>query len=413
MKAIVIGGGIIGLSSAWYLQESGWDVTVLDKADFSDNCSYGNAGYICPSHFVPLTTPGIVKQGLKWMFNSKSPFYVEPRLSWPLISWGLQFMKSATQMHVDACAIPLKDFGVFSQHCYEQWTKIPGFDFAYERKGLLEYFQTTANEHHSHHIAEVANRLGLEAKVLSAAEVQTMEPQVKLNIKGALYFDCDAHLYPQKLMQGLLNILKQRGVFLQANEEVVGFEGKNSRIETVVTKTNWYTADAVIIATGSWSREVAGMTGLKIPLMPGRGYSVTLENSSFKLNHPAVLQEGRVAITPMNGNKIRFGGTMEITAIKTPPRYKRIIGVLEAVERYLPEFKIPQPSPENIWYGYRPCSADGLPYIGKIKDNVILATGHAMIGLSLGAGTGKLVSEIANNKPTSIDIAPYNPVRFS
>ncbi|MEJ8816407.1 NAD(P)/FAD-dependent oxidoreductase [Lacibacter sp. H407] len=412
-KAIVVGGGIIGLSSAYYLQQSGWDVTVLDKGDFSDNCSYGNAGYVCPSHFIPLATPGIVTQGLKWMWNSKSPFYVEPRLNAALISWGLKFMKSATVKHVEESAVPLRDIAILSQHCYETWANIPDFDFAYEKKGLLEYFQTTEKEEHSHHAVEDAKKLGLDAVMLSAAEVQAMEPQVQLNIRGALYFKCDAHLYPQKLMKGLLTILKQSGVQLLSNAEVTGFEMNGQQIRSVKTKQQQYDADLVVIATGSWSREIASMAGLNLPLMPGRGYSVTLEDSPFKLNYPAVLQEGRVAITPMDGNKIRFGGTMEITSINTPPRMKRVAGILDAVERYLPEFRIPMPAEKDIWYGYRPCSADGMPYIGRVKKNVIIATGHAMVGLSLGAGTGKLVAELANQQSTSVDLKPYDPQRFS
>ncbi len=412
-KAIVIGGGIIGLSSAYYLQQGGWDVTVLDKEDFSDNCSYGNAGYVCPSHFVPLATPGIVTQGLKWMWNSRSPFYVEPRLNAALISWGLKFMKSATAKHVAESAIPLRDIALFSQQLYEEWAKLPDFDFAYEKKGLLEMFQTEANEEHAHHTAHEAAKLGLEAVMLSKDEVQAMEPQTELNIRGALYFKCDAHLYPQKLMKGLINRLKQKAVQLISKQEVTGFEMNGDQIKTVISNNQRYDADMVVIATGSWSREMAAKLNLNLPLMPGRGYSVTLEDSPFTFNHPAVLQEGRVAITPMDGNKIRFGGTMEITSTKTPPRYKRVEGILNAVERFVPQFKIPMPSPENIWYGYRPCSADGLPYIGKIKSNAIIATGHAMIGLSVGAGTGKLVAEIANGEIPSVDINPYNPKRFS
>jgi D-amino-acid dehydrogenase len=412
-RAIVIGGGIIGLSSAYYLQQGGWDVTLLDKDDFSDNCSYGNAGYVCPSHFVPLATPGIVTQGLKWMWNSRSPFYVEPRLNAALISWGLKFMKSATAKHVAEAAIPLRDIALFSQQLYEEWAKFPDFDFAYEKKGLLEMFQTEANEEHAHHTAHEAAKLGLEAVMLSKDEVQAMEPQTELNIRGALYFKCDAHLYPQKLMKGLINILKQKAVQLISKQEVTGFEMNGDQIKTVISNNQRYDADMVVIATGSWSREMAAKLNLNLPLMPGRGYSVTLEDSPFTFNHPAVLQEGRVAITPMDGNKIRFGGTMEITSTKTAPRYKRVEGILNAVERFVPQFKIPMPSPENIWYGYRPCSADGLPYIGKIKSNAIIATGHAMIGLSVGAGTGKLVAEIANGETPSVDINPYNPKRFS
>jgi D-amino-acid dehydrogenase len=347
------------------------------------------------------------------MWNSRSPFYVEPRLNAALISWGLKFMKSATAKHVAEAAIPLRDIALFSQQLYEEWAKFPDFDFAYEKKGLLEMFQTEANEEHAHHTAHEAAKLGLEAVMLSKDEVQAMEPQTELNIRGALYFKCDAHLYPQKLMKGLINILKQKAVQLISKQEVTGFEMNGDQIKTVISNNQRYDADMVVIATGSWSREMAAKLNLNLPLMPGRGYSVTLEDSPFTFNHPAVLQEGRVAITPMDGNKIRFGGTMEITSTKTAPRYKRVEGILNAVERFVPQFKIPMPSPENIWYGYRPCSADGLPYIGKIKSNAIIATGHAMIGLSVGAGTGKLVAEIANGETPSVDINPYNPKRFS
>jgi D-amino-acid dehydrogenase len=153
---------------------------------------------------------------------------------------------------------------------------------------------------------------------------------------------------------------------------------------------------------------------MKLPLMPGRGYSVTLEDSPYRVNYPAVLMEGRAAITPMDGNKIRFGGTMEITRTGTPPRMNRVQGILDAVKRYFPEFDVPFPSAEKIWYGYRPCSADGLPYIGRTRKwtNTVVATGHAMLGLSLGAGTGKLVSEIVNGQPASMDISPFSVERF-
>lgn len=413
MQAIVIGGGIAGLSSAFYLRSDGWDVTVLDQGTFADNCSYGNAGYVCPSHFIPLATPGIVKQGLRWMWNPKSPFYVEPRLSRTLISWGLQFMRSATQQHVERSAIPLRDFGLFSKACYEAWAAMPGFEFAYEKKGLMEYFQTSEKEAHSHHTAEKAHALGLPAEILSAAAVQALEPDTELNIRGALYFPDDAHLYPLKLMQVLQRQLVQRGVQLLGNEKVTGFVQKANQVTIVKTKDGEHKTDLVVLAAGAWSRQLLAMLQHRLLLVPGRGYSVTYENAPFALNIPTVLQEGRVAITPMDGNKIRFGGTMEITSLRKPPRMKRVTGILEAVQRYLPAFTIPKPAPEQVWYGYRPCSADGLPYIGKIRANVIVATGHAMVGLSLGAGTGKLVAELANGQPTSIDLQPYDPYRFS
>ncbi|MEP6750515.1 MAG: FAD-dependent oxidoreductase [Bacteroidota bacterium] len=414
MKAVVIGGGIMGLSSAYYLNESGWDVTVLDKSDFLNNCSYGNMGYVCPSHFIPMATPGIVKQGLKWMFDSKSPFYVQPRLNFALIDWGLKFMRSATPEKVEAAAVPLRDIAIISQHEYEQWTKIPSFNFSYEHKGLLEIFQTDAVAEHARHTVEKGKALGLEVDLLNYDELMKLEPQAKINGLGAIYFKCDAHLYPNKLMKGLMDLLLQRGVKLIAGEEVIDFEKQQGSIKKVITTTTSYETDRIVIATGSWSREVAALLETKIPLMPGRGYSITLENSPYKINHPAILVEGRTAMTPMDGNKIRFGGTMEITSTKTPPRMNRVQGILNAVKRFFPEFDMPLPAEDKIWYGYRPCSADGLPYIGRVKKwkNVVVATGHSMLGLSLGAGTGKIISEIINEQPLSMDIKPFAVERF-
>lgn len=208
--------------------------------------------------------------------------------------------------------------------------------------------------------------------------------------------------------------LTQKGVRLIGNEEVKGFENSNGNITKVITEKNVYDADTIVIASGSWSREVAAKMQVKIPLVAGRGYSVTLEDSPYKINYPSVLVEGRVALTPMDGNKIRFGGTMEITSTQTPPRMSRVQGVLQAVERFYPEFKVPVPTMDKVWWGYRPCSADGLPYIGRTKQwkNVVMATGHAMLGLSLGAGTGKLVSEIVNEEQFSMNIAPFDTNRF-
>lgn len=415
MKVVVIGGGIVGLSSAYYLSESGHEVTVIDKTDVSSNCSYGNAGYVCPSHFVPLATPGIVKQGLKWMWNSKSPFYVQPRLSLSLIDWGLKFMCSATPEHVERSAIPLRDIAILSQKMYEEWTRLPQFQFAYEHKGLLEIFQTEKGGDHAKHVMHRAHELGLtDTVLLDAAALQALEPHTTIKAKGAVWFKCDAHLYPNKLMSQLIADLKNKGVRFVLNDEVIGFEKNQQQVTKVKTQTQVLDADAVVIAAGSWSRELSALLQLKIPLMPGRGYSVTLEDSPHRLNYPSVLIEGRVALTPMDGNKIRFGGTMEITSTQTPPRYQRVQGILDAVKRYYPQFDVPMPSPEHIWYGYRPCSADGLPYLGRTQQwkNVVMATGHAMVGLSLGAGTGKLVSEIINETPLSMDIAAFKPERF-
>ena len=324
-------------------------------------------------------------------------------------------MRSATEEKVAKAAIPLRDIALLSQRLYEEWESLPPFSFGYQHKGLLEIFQTAKAEEHAKHTVEKAHALELlDTELLDHVALQNKEPQTKINGLGAVYFKSDAHLYPNKLMQQLLAHLKEVGVDIRTNEEVISFEKNNGSIRKVFTDQAVYDADEVVIASGSWSRELAEKIDLKLPLVAGRGYSVTLEDSPYTINHPSVLVEGRVALTPMDGNKIRFGGTMEITSTNTAPRMNRVEGLLNAVKRFYPEFIIPVPPVEKIWYGFRPCSADGLPYLGRTSNwkNMVMATGHSMLGLSLGAASGKLVNEIVNEEKLSMDIRPFDPDRF-
>ena len=412
MKVVIIGGGIIGLSSAFYLQEAGYAVTIVDRTDLKDGCSYGNAGYICPSHFVPLATPGIVKQGLKWMLNAKSPFYIQPSLNRSLVSWGWQFVKSATKGHVQRSAVPLRDISLLSKQLYESWTSL--LDFSYDPQGMLELFNTEANAHHAEATIKEAKELGIEARLIDKTTLAEMEPHTAINALGAIYFPGDSQLYPNQLMSSLQTYLKSKGVQFETKQEVTGFIIEGNTVKGVKTNTQVLPADHIVVAGGVWSGELAKQLKLNIPMVGGRGYSITLENAPYKVRHSVILSEARVAISPMNGNKIRFGGTMEITAVNTPPKMQRVQGILESVKRYFPAYDIPLPAVEDVWYGYRPCSADGLPHIGNMQryPNVTIATGHSMLGISLGAGTGKLVSELVQKVQPSMDLRPFLVERF-
>jgi D-amino-acid dehydrogenase len=415
MRIVIIGGGIIGLSSALYLHKAGHEVIVIDKTDLTNNCSYGNAGYICPSHFIPLSTPGIAWQGLKWMFDATSPFYIEPRLDWKLIKWGWHFLRSANLKKVNEAAAPLRDIALLSQQEYVSWTSLPGFQFGYQHRGLLEIFQTEEKALHAQHTLEKAHELGLtDTKLLIKKELEAMEPAVSINALGALYFGCDAHCYPNQLMKSLLLYLKEQGVSIITNRQVTSFHIDNKRILGVSHEGGFVKTDEVVIATGSWGRETAALLGIHIPMMPGRGYSVTSTFDKPLLNYPAILVEGRVAVTPLETHILRFGGTMEITSHQSVPRLNRVKGIIKAVKSFYPSLDVVMPPAEDIWYGYRPCSADGLPFIGRVEPykNLVVATGHSMLGLSLGAGTGKLVKELINRESSSMDIHPFRVARF-
>ncbi|ARS39196.1 amino acid dehydrogenase [Sphingobacteriaceae bacterium GW460-11-11-14-LB5] len=411
-KVLIIGGGIVGLTSAYYLQKKGYEVTVLDKGDITDNCSFGNAGMIVPSHFVPLAAPGMIKQGIRWMFDSKSPFYVRPSLNGNLINWGLKFMKHATAKHVSQSAVPLRDLSLLSKKLYEGLAKEPEFNFELTNNGILAFYKTEKAGEEEAHLAARAIELGLDMAVLTADECRALQPDLKLDVLGAVHYRCDAHLYPTKLMNALLQYLLNNGVKIERGREVDKIETVGNRIMKVFTGNTAWEADQYILATGSWSPAVAKMADVKISIMPGKGYSFMEPEPQQRLTIPALLCEARVAITPMNG-QIRYGGTMELDKINTRINMQRVKGIVESVPAYFPDLKPALPAEKDIWYGFRPSSPDGLPYIGRSqkRENLIIATGHGMMGLSLGPATGLLVSQIASGMATDLKMEPFAVVR--
>jgi D-amino-acid dehydrogenase len=412
-KAIIIGGGVIGLFSAYYLHKSGWEVDVLEQGDLSDNCSFGNAGMITPSHFVPLASPGMVEQGIRWMFNSKSPFYVKPSLNPDLIKWGLKFVKSATKKHAERSAGGLRDISLLSKDLYHEFEKDANFDFGLTDNGILMLFKSQKVQEEELHMVEKAINLGLDAQYLTPEECQKLQPGVELDVLGGVHYRCDAHMYPNKLMKGLVKYLETEGVRIHRNTEVIRVNHDGGKITSVSTRDKDFNGDAYVISGGSWSPGIAKLAGLKVPVMPGKGYSFMVNNPAQPLTIPLILDEARVAITPMNGS-IRFGGTMEIGKINQQVNMNRVKGIVESVPKYLPGFKLAVPEQKDIWFGFRPCSPDGLPYIGmsgKYK-NLAIATGHAMIGLALGPATGKLIAEGINGEKASMDIGIFAPGRF-
>jgi D-amino-acid dehydrogenase len=412
-KVVIVGGGIIGLSSAYYLNQLGWDVTVLDKGLLEDNCSYGNAGMIVPSHFVPLAAPGMVQQGIRWMFDSKSPFYVRPSLNKDLISWGVKFLKRANKKHVEQSAEPLRDLSLFSKQLYQELSAKDHFNFDLNNNGILMLYKSQKTGDEELHLAEKARDLGLDAVDLTPEECQKLQPGINLDILGAVHYRCDAHLTPNSLMIQLINYLEKAGVKIHRSSKVVKIESNGGKITKVRSATQEWDTDQVIIASGAWSPEIVALTGLNLPLMPGKGYSFMFNEPQKRMHIAALLMEAKVSVTPM-GNQIRFGGTMEIGPINHQINMKRVQGIVESIPRYFPDIKPALPQEADIWHGFRPCSPDGLPYIGRAKkfSNLAIATGHGMMGLSLGPATGKLVSELITESPLSMPIAAFTPQRY-
>jgi D-amino-acid dehydrogenase len=403
-KVSIVGGGIIGLCSAYYLSKEGYQVVVFDKSDMTDGCSYGNAGMIVPSHIIPMAQPGMIAQGMKWMFDSQSPFYVKPRLSCDLIKWGLQFYKHATPQHVEKSMPVLRDLALLSKELFQDLDR-ESKSFYYEEKGLLMLYKTDKVADEIHHEGHEAQRLGLEVDFLSRDEVNRLEVGTKIDVIGGVHYKSDAHLYPQKFMQFIKEELAEMNVEIYKDTLVEDFRLVNNKIAEIITDKGVFATDEVVLSSGSWSPEIAKKINISISILPGKGYSFTLNNRTDKPSIPSILCEGKVAVTPMN-NDIRFGGTMEITHTNDLKiNQNRLQGIVNSINEFYPDLKINRPDEKDTWFGFRPCTPSGLPVIARDKKiaNLVLATGHAMMGLSLAPATGKLVTEIISNKSTSVN----------
>lgn len=415
MKRVgIVGGGIIGLFSAYYLLQEGCEVTIIDRGGFADGCSYGNAGMIVPSHIVPLAQPGMIARGMRWMLNSQSPFYVKPRLNGDLVKWGYLFWKNSTEKHVHYAIPHLRDLSLLSKELYQDLSTQTDFSFGWEEKGLLMLFKNATTRHEMEEEAAVANRSGIEAQLLSGRETQALEPDVQLAVEGAVFYPGDAHIHPNQLIADLVKFLKKKGVRFMENQAVEDFEIQNQKVKAVKTESGSYSFDELVIAAGAWSSVLTQKLGLSLPLQGGKGYSFLAKDLKNKMQIPAIMLEARTTATPMNGG-VRFAGTLEIAGTDESVNMNRVRGIHKSIQQYYPDLKVDFPEKEEVWRGLRPCSPDGLPYIGRVGgfDNLTLATGHGMMGVSLGPATGKLVAEIVADKKTSVGIGAFEPKRFS
>jgi D-amino-acid dehydrogenase len=412
-EVVIIGGGIIGLCCAYYLQQDGHQVTIVDKSNLSSGASHVNAGYITPSHIIPLAAPGMITKGLKWMFNASSSFYVKPRLNTAFLCWSWLFKKSATAKHV-ARSIPIiKEINLLSRELYTDMKHSGDFDFHLERKGLLMCYQTDKEGEAEWNMGKRAIEEGLQVQNLTKEQVKQLEPNVDFNIKGAVYFDSDAHMTPTNFMQEMIAFLQQKGVQFYTNEAITDLQFSNGNIVSVQTSKRKLKADEFVLSAGTWSSILAKKMHLQLPLEAGKGYRIDVKEHTG-ITMPAILAEAKVAVTPMQGYT-RFAGTMEIGGINHNINTTRVKAIANAASTFYNGLKISEQAIENAACGLRPCSPDGLPYIGKTKNykNLTVATGHAMMGWSLGPATGKLVSEVIGEKSTSMKLTGFEVARFS
>jgi D-amino-acid dehydrogenase len=415
-RVVIVGGGVIGLCAAYYCARNGCQVTLVERHSASrDGASFGNAGMIVPSHFVPLAAPGMVALGLKWMWNPASPLYIKPRLDAALLSWAFKFCRAANRRHVQRAAPLLRDLSLASRAGFEELAALPGNDFAFTQQGLLMLCKDPHTLAEESRTAAQARELGIPAEVLDATQTAALDPQVQMAIAGSVYFPKDCHLSPNRFMSVLQNQVQQLGGSFRWDTEVTDWRLENPRRIRALRLASGeeIEGDEFVLGAGSWSPGLARKLGLRLPMQAGKGYSLTLPRPRQLPRICSILTEARVAVTPMNG-ALRVGGTLEIAGLNEEINPIRVRRIVESFCRYFPAFTPVDFETVAPWKGLRPCSPDGMPYIGRTRrfDNLTIATGHSMMGLSLGPITGRLVGMILAGEKAPWDLSMLSPDRY-
>jgi D-amino-acid dehydrogenase len=409
---VVVGGGVIGAATAYYLQQFGCQVTIIDRGSFAGACSHANCGLITPSHVLPLAEPGVLSMAIKNFFKKNAPLSVKPRADWSLITWLFNFAKRCNFEDMLESAHGIQPILDSSRTLYQQLITSEQLDCEWQTKGLLFVYETKAGLEHFVETNQLLDEVfDAGAKLIHGDELQAMEPALKPGLAGAWFYHDDAHLRPDKLMTAWRKQLTERGARIMEQCEFQGFQQADDRITGINTSQGPITADSVVVATGAWTALLAKQLGCPIPIQPGKGYSMTMPRPKICPKYPLLLPERRVAVTPMNSG-YRLGSIMELSGYDTSLNPERLTLLREGAERYLQE---PYCDPVvEEWYGWRPLTWDSRPILDRapVGKNVWIAAGHNMLGLSMAPASGKLLAEMLTGREPHINPRPYRLDRF-
>jgi len=410
-QAVVIGGGAVGVASAYFLHQTGWQVTVVDRGEIGRGCSYGNACLITPAHSHPLPGPGVMGQAVRWMMRRDSPVYIKPRLDPAFLRWAWRFRGFCTRDAAARGSGALRALSRMSIDLFEELGRTPDPGFFYQRKGLLHVYVSDDGFAAARDEQQALVHEGFEARVLSRSETLDLEPALSSDVRGGLYIAGDAHGHSYDFVRALAARIAQRGARLLTGRPVSQVVTDGGRVRRVAIDGEQLPADLVVLAAGAWTPTLAASLGIDIPVQPAKGYSCTVDAFPGSPAMPLFVPAKRVAITPI-GDRLRFGGTLELSGFAAGLDATRYRAVIEAARLVLGDRL--QLKNEEAWFGYRPVTPDGLPIIDRARgvDGLIVAAGHAMLGFTQSPATGKLVAELANGQTPSVPLEPFRLDRF-
>ena len=407
----VVGGGVIGLCVAYELARQGRDVVVLERQDFDTGTSTGNAGFIVPSHVIPVASPSMFAQALRALAGSGGSVTARLGINAAFMRWIVRFLRHCNTRSVQAAAPALASLANLSAGLYRQMLADENIDCAFEPNGMLKVFGSAREFVRAQREAEWEARFGVCHRLVGGDEARRLEPSLHEGVAGAVFYPDDAGLDPGLFLAGLAAVLGNRGVVLASHAQLLAAQAKAGVVESLATSRGNIRAKHVVVAAGSWTPEVAALFGSRIPIQPAKGYSITVRRPRIGPRRRLLLADELVAVSPM-GERLRFSGWFELGRFDDclpPDRLAHVERSVRSCVRLDPAWDA-----ERHWAGFRPVTPDGLPIIGRAPAwrNVTYAAGHAMLGMTLAPATGRLAAQLVCGQQTDVDAAPFSPARF-
>jgi len=411
-SVIVIGGGVIGVCCAYYLRKRGWEVTLVERDRVGAACSHGNCGLISPSHALPLAVPGVIAKTLPMMFKRDAPLRVAPRFDPGLWAWLIKFALRCKEAPMLKSAAARHALLQSSVSLYRQMLDAEGIDCEWEDRGAYFIYQTQAGMESYAKSDKWLQQFGLGAERITGEELEARQPALKPGTTaGAWFYGMDAQLRPDKLMDELKALVERMGVKVVEHTSIEGFKKEQGQAVSLRTSAGDMQADRYVLAMGAWTPKLNDWLGMKIPIQPGKGYSLTFPRPSICPTAPLAFMDQKVIATPFVSG-YRLGSTMEFAGYDDSINRERLGALKRGASIYLKE---PYGEPvQEEGFGGRPMTYDGLPVIdtSPAMGNVMVAAGHNMLGLSMGSATGKLVDEVLSGEPPHLDLSHFSLSRF-
>lgn len=409
---LIIGAGVIGLSIAYALRRQGREVLVLDQGRAGGGASHGNCGTLTPSHALPLAQPGMVVKALRWMLKRDAPFYVQPRLDPALWAWLLRFSGRCNDSAMRAVGRYKAAFLKASRYRLAEWIRAEQWDCEFAERGQIAVYKDAATFDAQEALRPLLHEFGISMEPRSGAEIQRMSPGLKAGLYAGHYYPGDAEFRPDRYVAALLAGVRQLGVCVLEQCAVTGFQERAGQVQGILTSAGSVQARDVVLASGVLSPRLAAKLGIRLPIQPGKGYSITFSKPNQPPALPLVLKERAICVTPW-GSAYRLGSTMEFSGLSERLNPVRIAAIKRGAAEYLAEPC--GPSEVEQWYGFRPMTFDDLPIIGLAPAHrgLWIASGHGMLGMSMSASTADLLAAMMQGQATPFDPTPVAPSRFA